>query len=227
VVPPTPGIVRAALICGILSVTCLWCFAAVPAIICGHIGQSRINRSGGTLGGSGLALAGLIMGYVSLALSVLLIPLLLAIAIPSFERTRQHSRQAETQNMIRQLNVAIRSYEVEYGHLPMPPINKDTVVENAIVLDALTGVDEQLNPKKIPFFIPSGRLNGHILTDSWGNRFNFAFDGDGDGAVLLSGKAGNAVPESVAVWSDGINGKDDNGNGDDIASWKPLPEIEP
>ncbi len=225
-VPPSPGMARAALICGILSVTCLGCVAGVPAIICGHLAQSRIGRSGGALGGGGLALAGLIMGYVSVALSVLIIPLLSAIAIPGFAQARQHSRQAQTQNLLRQLNVAIRSYEVEYGHLPMPPTKQDTAVDNAVVIEALTGGDEILNPKKIVFLkAPTSNGPHRLLLDGWGNRFNFAFDGDGDGAVSL--KVGPAVPDAVAIWSDGVNGEDDNGGGDDIASWKPDPEVEP
>lgn len=226
VVPPTPGMARAALICGILGVTCLGCFAGVPAIICGHLAQNRVGRSGGALGGGGLALAGLIMGYVSLVLSVLIVPLLSALVIPIYARAHQQSHRAQTQNLIRQLNVAIRSYEVEYGHLPMPSTKQDTTVDHSVVIEALTGVNETLNPKKI-IFLKAATSNGphRLLLDGWGNRFNFAFDGDGDGAVSL--KVGPAVPDSVAIWSDGVNGEDDNGGGDDIASWKPDPEGEP
>ena len=40
---------------------------AIPAVICGHVALGRIKRSGGTLAGEGLAQAGLITGYVTLA----------------------------------------------------------------------------------------------------------------------------------------------------------------
>lgn len=225
VVPPSPGIARAALVCGILSVSCLGCVAGVPAIICGHLAQSRINRSGGALGGGGLALAGLIMGYVSLALSVLLVPLISAMILPIYS-ANQVSNQARTQTLIRQLDVAIRSYEVEYGHLPMPPTTKDTIIDSQMVIAALTGIDETLNPRKIDFLkTPANGLHHESLTDAWGNPFNFALDGDGDEAISLP--AGPTVPQSVAIWSDGVNGEDDNGGGDDLASWKPGPDLEP
>lgn len=58
----------ASLILGIL-VFCTG-FSAIPAVICGHIALSQINNSEGHLKGSGLATAGLIMGYIGIAIAV-------------------------------------------------------------------------------------------------------------------------------------------------------------
>src|SRR4029079_16825991 len=68
--PPIDSTAKAALILGILSLVCSGPLAGIPAIICGHLARGRIARSGGTVGGSGQALAGLVMGYVSLLLLV-------------------------------------------------------------------------------------------------------------------------------------------------------------
>jgi hypothetical protein len=46
-------------------------FAAVPAIICGHLARGQIRQTGET--GAGMALTGLILGYVGVALTVILI----------------------------------------------------------------------------------------------------------------------------------------------------------
>jgi hypothetical protein len=46
-------------------------FATIPAIICGHIARGQIRRTGET--GAGMALAGVILGYVGLALTVIII----------------------------------------------------------------------------------------------------------------------------------------------------------
>ena len=62
---------------------------AIPAIICGHIGRSRIKNSGGTLSGMGLATAGMVLGYISLALHLILIP---AVGIPLFVKARNDAR---------------------------------------------------------------------------------------------------------------------------------------
>src|SRR5215469_9258180 len=52
---------------GILSLTCCSIISAVPGVICGHTAINRINSSNGGLGGKGLAIAGLITGYLGIA----------------------------------------------------------------------------------------------------------------------------------------------------------------
>jgi hypothetical protein len=65
------------LICGIGQMI-LWPFATVPAIVLGHVARHQIRRTGEN--GSGLALAGLILGWIGagvLLLGILAIVLLL------------------------------------------------------------------------------------------------------------------------------------------------------
>jgi len=49
----------------LLSFLCFGPLTGIPAIICGHISVSNINQSQGTLTGKGLAIAGLVIGYLS------------------------------------------------------------------------------------------------------------------------------------------------------------------
>ena len=91
--PRSSGLAIASLVLGILSLTCFYLFTGIPAVICGHIAHSRIKRSGGALEGSGLALAGLITGYIGIALSVVIVPLLAAIAIPNFVKARDTAQR--------------------------------------------------------------------------------------------------------------------------------------
>lgn len=70
---PTHGLATASLVCGILGLTCCGFFAAVPAVICGHLAFTKIRESAGAYGGDGLAKAGLIMGYIGIAIGVLAI----------------------------------------------------------------------------------------------------------------------------------------------------------
>lgn len=65
-VPQTSGLAVASLITGLLGISPV-------AIILGHIALSQIKKSGGQLAGFGLALAGTILGYVGLAVLLLLI----------------------------------------------------------------------------------------------------------------------------------------------------------
>jgi hypothetical protein len=51
-------------------------FGSILAVIFGHVALGQINRSGGREGGSGLAIAGLVLGYMGVA--TLLLVLLVA-----------------------------------------------------------------------------------------------------------------------------------------------------
>ena len=76
--PPTAPAAIWSLVLAVLSFTCGWLFTAIPAVICGHIARSKIRKSGGALGGKGIATAGLILGYIALVLGVMGIPLLVS-----------------------------------------------------------------------------------------------------------------------------------------------------
>jgi hypothetical protein len=73
---PTNGLAVAALVCGAAQFV-VW-ITFVPAIICGHLARRQIRRTGEQ--GGGLALAGLILGYVGGALLIGLVLALVAIA---------------------------------------------------------------------------------------------------------------------------------------------------
>jgi competence protein ComGC len=101
------------LVLGILGLTCLGCIAGVPAVICGHMALSSIKKSAGLLTGDGMALAGLIMGYLSLASMIVVIPLLAAIAIPSFVKARTESQRAMCMNNVRMIQDTMESVALE------------------------------------------------------------------------------------------------------------------
>lgn len=89
---PAPRTAPAAiwsLVLAILSFTCGWLFTAIPAVICGHIAWSKIRKSGGTLGGKGIATAGLILGYIALAIGIMGIPLLVSMIQSDRERLQR------------------------------------------------------------------------------------------------------------------------------------------
>ena len=111
--PKNSGLAIWSLVLGILSLTCFYLFSAIPAVICGHVAYSRIKRSGGTLTGSGLALAGLITGYMGIALSVIMIPLLAAIAIPNFVKARNTAQMNACINNLRQISGAKHAWALE------------------------------------------------------------------------------------------------------------------
>ncbi len=68
------GLAIGAVVVGILSLVCSWPFClgillGPAAGIMGFISRQRVASSGGTLGGGGLALAGLILGVIGFVVS--------------------------------------------------------------------------------------------------------------------------------------------------------------
>ena len=108
--PQTDGKAIGSLICGIASVTILSILAGIPAVILGHISRSDIRKSGGRLKGEGLALAGLIMGYISLAI-IPLVLIVATIAIPSLIRSRQAAHEAAAVSTLWKINTAEETYK--------------------------------------------------------------------------------------------------------------------
>ncbi len=76
------------LVLAVVSFFCGWLFTAIPAVICGHVARSKIRKSGGALGGMGIATAGLIVGYIAIAVGVMGIPLL--VSMIQSDRERAH-----------------------------------------------------------------------------------------------------------------------------------------
>ena len=69
----TNGMAVASLVLGIVSLACSQCITAIPGVIFGHIALKQIRESGGTQTGRGLAIAGLVTGYVSLGILVVVV----------------------------------------------------------------------------------------------------------------------------------------------------------
>jgi len=68
------------LVGGILGWLGLFGLGGLVAIICGHVGKGEIKNSGGTVTGGGMATAGLVLGYLNVAFTILAV--ILAIVLP-------------------------------------------------------------------------------------------------------------------------------------------------
>jgi type II secretory pathway pseudopilin PulG len=107
----TDGGAIASMVLGIASIVlCLSFLAGIPAIILGHISLSRIKKSMGRLKGEGMALTGLILGYISLPF----ILIIAAIAIPNLLRARTTANEAAAASTVRTLNTSQITYSTTY-----------------------------------------------------------------------------------------------------------------
>jgi type IV pilus assembly protein PilA len=111
------GMAIASLVFGILFI---FFPLSIPAIVFGHIALSQIKRSAGRLGGSGIAIAGLVLGYLGIAL-IPLILIIAAIAIPNLLRARIVANEASAVSAIRIIDTAQVSYQAAYPAIGFAP----------------------------------------------------------------------------------------------------------
>ena len=76
---PTSGLAIASLVLGILGF--FVGLTSIPAVICGHMSLSEIKKAPGRISGKGLALAGLITGYLGIAYLALMFMLLISLGV--------------------------------------------------------------------------------------------------------------------------------------------------
>lgn len=148
----------ASLICGVVGIFIPLLFpASIVAIALGHKSRSQIRKSLGKLQGDGLALAGLILGYVGIGFLVIVA----AIAIPNLIRARMAGNEASAVGSLRAINTACVTYSTSYGGFPLS-------------LSTLGGTGSGVSPSAsaaqlIDVALQSGTKNGYMFSYSAGN----------------------------------------------------------
>lgn len=69
-VPKSSGLAIASLVLGIVGL-CFW-LPSIAAVICGHLALDKIRETNGAVGGKGLAIAGVVLGWIVLGATVVL-----------------------------------------------------------------------------------------------------------------------------------------------------------
>lgn len=107
----TSGLAIASLVCGVLSIfTCL--LTGVPSIILGHVALSKGKASGGAIKGMGMAIAGLIMGYLSL---VGFIFVMFTVGVPAYKRGVDRSKtMMDVAKIMKACNVYASNHDGRY-----------------------------------------------------------------------------------------------------------------
>tara|TARA_R110000850_G_scaffold245374_1_gene370264 strand:+ start:1489 stop:1989 length:501 start_codon:yes stop_codon:yes gene_type:complete len=83
---PTDAVAICALVFGILGVVaCMPC--SIPAVICGHIARKRAKEETTSSANGGLALAGLITGYIGIAIGIVIMIVYGAVIIAAIAST--------------------------------------------------------------------------------------------------------------------------------------------
>ena len=112
---------------GVLSFLCIPIVPVIPAIVCGHVAWSKISKSGGALQGKGIAIVGLIVGYLAIPWAVLQVCFL--VGMVQGERHRLQDLAIERQEITSEdakLRVTTSGFWVKTSDL-----NKDAALQVA------------------------------------------------------------------------------------------------
>ena len=78
--PPQNGLAITSLVLGIVSIVAgTLIFTAIPGVVCGHIARRQMRESPGAQSGEGMAIAGLILGYIAIILTLAFIVLMVVL----------------------------------------------------------------------------------------------------------------------------------------------------
>lgn len=114
--PPGPaqtsGFAITSLVLGLLGLSCA-CFTGLPAIIFGHLARGQIRRSQGAVTGDGIAVAGLVLGYVT----TLLIGgfFMAGLMIPTIMGARTRADRTVCLTQVRAICEACEEYARDHG----------------------------------------------------------------------------------------------------------------
>jgi type IV pilus assembly protein PilA len=174
----TNGKAIGSLVCGILF---LFPPSAVLAVIMGHLSLSEIRRSAGRLGGKGMAIAGLVLGYIGLAIFPILI--IAAIAIPNLLRAKMAANEASAVASLREYNEALVAYAAQCPKQGYPPDPTYLELEDS---DAVTCPQAQAGQRNVP-------KAGALPMKSGYRFFYIPMQYDGEGHISKYGLSADPV----------------------------------
>ena len=119
---------------GIASFLCS-IFTAIPAIICGHKALGKMKRGEVSDSGRGMAIAGLIMGYIMfiLPVGITVVAIVAGAAVPVFNSVQEKAIEIKSSSQVQQILLLCKQYAG--NHDGSYPPDLETLVTDGIITD--------------------------------------------------------------------------------------------
>jgi type II secretory pathway pseudopilin PulG len=179
----TSGLAITSLVSGILGFVSLG-VGSIVAIITGHLALSEIKKSIGAIGGKGMAVAGLILGYSFICLTVLAI--IASLAVPAYAMVQQQGMQMKVMNNAKQIVLGLKQYAAD--HEGKYPPTLDTLFDEQILTD-----------RRLLQFPPPLNVPGQ----GWDYRGAKLTDSSEGSAILLMSKHADRSKKKIIAHNDG------------------------
>ena len=154
------------LILGLLSIFGCVFISGIPAVICGHMSLGRKARAG-VATGKGMAITGLVTGYIGTIVMPIVLAVLASLALPVFGVAQDRAKATMSLNNARQISIALVMYANSHEDT-FPPKLEDLEGEYLVGANVLT------DP-----LAPEFGNTGYVYTPP-------AKDADGDTIVVVS-----------------------------------------
>jgi len=179
---------------------------------------------------------------VELLVVMVIVAILASAVLPVSNAVMRKVRALQARHNAIELRKAIGAYSTEYRRFPVRDLGQNgadlETDSDSKLMNVLLASDKEaglggLNTRRRSFF--SGRKasegdkprngidyesgGGGALYDPWGNLYQLIIDTSRDERCSDPSEPGETVAQDVLVWSIGPDGKDDRGEGDDVAIW--------
>lgn len=121
-----PGAVWS-LVLGILSLFCLWLLGSIPAIILGALSIKKAKANPDTVGGEGLALAGIITGAIGIFTGFVTVGIIGAVALPSYMSAKLAAEESIAMQSVREVAHASLIYSTDHTNGEFPDTLNDLI----------------------------------------------------------------------------------------------------
>jgi prepilin-type processing-associated H-X9-DG protein len=179
------------LVLGILS-TLLFClFLGLPAIICGHLALGKIRASGNRLQGRGQAIAGLVMGYLGVFLTILfMIGMFAGMLIPAVAGGQEMARRSACVSNLTIIGKGCTLYAMDHQQMfppdlqsVVPLVGNDAKVFTCRATGHQPGPLDSLNQWTDYVYVPGCKADDTVAIVAFENPGNHGGKG---GNVLYS-----------------------------------------